>query len=49
MVVMRDDVRLEVSRDAYFSSDRGGEGDDAVGFAFPHAAAVVKVALTAAP
>ena len=48
MVVMRDDVRLEVSRDAYFSSDRVAvKATMRVGFAFPHPAAVVKVALTA--
>ncbi len=40
MVVMRDDVRLEVSRDAYFSSDRVAvKATMRVGFAFPHPAA----------
>jgi HK97 family phage major capsid protein len=48
MVVMRDDVRLEVSREAYFSSDRVAvKATMRVGFAFPHAAAVLRVALTA--
>ena len=48
MVVMRDDVRLEVSREAYFSSDRVAvKATMRVGFAYPHPAAVVKVALTA--
>jgi HK97 family phage major capsid protein len=49
MVVMRDDVRLEVSREAYFSSDRVAvKATIRVGFAYPPAA-VIKVALTAAP
>jgi HK97 family phage major capsid protein len=48
MVVLRDDVRLESSSDAYFSTDRVGvKATMRVGFAFPHPAAVVKISLTA--
>ena len=48
VVVMRDDVRLEVSRDAYFSSDRVAvKATMRIGFAYPHPAAVVRAALTA--
>lgn len=44
LVVIRDDVRLEVDRSAYFSSDRVGiKATMRVGFAFPHEAAVVLV------
>lgn len=47
-VVMRDDVRLEVDRSAFFTSDRVAvKVTMRVGFAFPHPAAVVKVSLTA--
>ena len=46
--VLRDDVRLESSSDAYFSTDRVGvKATMRVGFAFPHPAAVVKISLTA--
>lgn len=48
MVVLRDDVRVERSTDAYFSSDRVAvKATMRVGFAFSHPAAVDKVSLTA--
>lgn len=48
MVVLRHDTRLEISREAYFSSDRVGiRATMRVGFAFPHEDAVVKIAAAA--
>lgn len=47
-VVVRDDTTVEVSRDAYFSSDQVGvKATMRVGFGFPHPAAVMKVVLGA--
>ncbi|MGV0778903.1 phage major capsid protein [Mycolicibacterium elephantis] len=44
LVVLRDDVRLEVDRSAYFSSDRVGiKATMRIGFAFPHPAALVRL------
>lgn len=44
VVVLRDDVRLEVDRSRYFESDRVGiKATMRIGFAFPHAAAVVRL------
>jgi len=46
-IVLRDDVRLEVDRSVYFTSDRVAvKATMRVGFGFVHPAAVVKVALT---
>jgi len=48
LAIVRDDVRLEVSNDAYFSSDRVGvRATMRVGFAFPHPASIVKISITA--
>ncbi|SDY92448.1 phage major capsid protein, HK97 family [Modestobacter sp. DSM 44400] len=48
LVVMRNDVRVETSPDAYFSSDRIGiRGTMRVAFSFPHAAAIARISLTA--
>lgn len=46
--VVRDDTRVEVSREAYFSSDRVGiKCTMRVAFGYPHAAAIVRIDLTA--
>ncbi|RBM16079.1 phage major capsid protein [Streptomyces sp. PT12] len=46
-VVLRRDVRVDISADAYFSSDQVAvRGTMRVGFGFPHPAAVTKVTLT---
>lgn len=48
IVVRRQDVSLETSTDAYFSSDRVAiRAVMRVGFAFPHEAAIVRIQLTA--
>jgi HK97 family phage major capsid protein len=50
IVVRRQDVSLELSRDAYFTSDRVAvRAVMRVGFAFPHPAAIVRVQLAEAP
>lgn len=47
-LVVRNDVRVEVSADAYFSSDRVAvKATMRVGFAFPHHDAVQKITLSA--
>lgn len=47
VTVMRDDVRLEVSDQAYFSSDRVGvKSTMRLSWCWPHPASVVKVSLT---
>jgi HK97 family phage major capsid protein len=46
-VVLRRDVEVDVSADAYFSSDQVPvHGTMRVGFGYPHQAAVTKVTLT---
>jgi HK97 family phage major capsid protein len=49
IVVMRSDVRLDTSRDAYFSSDRVAiRGTMRVAFSFPQSAALARISLSAA-
>jgi HK97 family phage major capsid protein len=46
-IVLRHDVRVDISADAYFSSDQVAvRGTMRVGFGYPHPAAVAKVTLT---
>lgn len=50
LVVLRDDVRLDVDRSAYFSSDRIGVRATLRGaFLYPHPAAVQKITLKSTP
>lgn len=50
LVVVRDDVKLDIDRSAYFSSDRVGiRATFRVAFAYPHPAAVVRIKLTTTP
>ena len=46
-VVLRRDVHVDISADAYFSSDQVAvRGTMRVGFGYPHPAAIIKVTLT---
>lgn len=48
LIVLRTDAKVETSTDAYFSSDRVGvKATLRAGFAYPHPAAIVKIAVTA--